>query len=550
MTDLRAKVKLKTADDESINDVYEEMIPQLQKGYRVNECRKIGYALFCFPCPFHQQNNDALIIDPRDSRFLKCTREPFADREIEHITLDHYNILKQITKKVKQNEISSTRAEIVERYYVSNNIIISINTNDNEGYKAYRYIPEEGIYKELSPGTIKSETQLIYEKLFGEKPAITLLSEMKNKVYTLTVRPEDENIFSPIKGEIYYLPGRKRDIKINKETGEVQILDKDPVSRPFLSRMQYDFAIDPPESMPKEFEIFRKYTTPKFFDNIKVMLAKAVLLKGLDYIFINYSRRHGAGKTTLYDIFEDLFGDIVIRAKVKDFYYQFFEEKLVGKTLLLLEEYKGYSEKVNEDLKAFSSVRGKIEGERKFKEKKAKSPNTLSVIINMNRFQFSQESLKDQAFKDRIIITPFTHKWSEDEYPKWSKEEREEIFLYIVTKILPDVIKGKLKPVTYPFRVVMDWIERFDGIPPDGVDIFLRENAYDQMNEKNTRGVFVPLKKAYIYYQMWCDMNDYLPVMDSEFEDLMYYANNVNYLVEKDGEKGIYMKKANLTFYL
>ncbi len=443
---------------------------------------------------------------------------------------------------------------MVERHYLSNNIILSIRSEkkgDQESFVAYRHDPQDGIYKVLGPGEIKADLQKIYEDFFTDKPPITLLSEMKYKVYKLTKRDGTEAIFSWDKGTVYYLPGRIRDIEVNLSTGEVRLLEKDPLNRPFLTRMPYDFSslYDPPSGMPRELEFLKKYTTPRFFVNILAMLAKAVTMKGADIIFVNYSRVHGTGKTTLYNIFEDLFGDVVARAKVKDFQYQFFEATLVGKTLLLMEEYKGYSPTVNERLKEFASEKGKIEGSRKFKERNAKAPNTLAVVLNMNRLKINEEFLEEPAFMQRIAITPFTHVWKSEEYPRWSKEEKERIVLWVVKNLVPQFVTGKLRPTTYPRGVIREWVERYEGVPPSGVDIFLRENAYAEENARNTNAVFVPLQTAYYYYQLWCDANDYLPVTDEEFAELMHYGANEQYLFEKEGVKGIYMKKANLSFF-
>ncbi len=149
------------------------------------------------------------------------------------------------------------------------------------------------------------------------------------------------------------------------------------------------------------------------------MLAKAIAYQGSDDIFINISRVHGTGKTSLYNIFEDLFGDVVTRVKPKHFYGEFLESKFINKTFLIIDEYNGHSQYINDELKALASKRSKIATDRKFKEM-IDVQNTLTVVVNTNRLKINQENLKDLAFMTRVRITPFTHVWSEEEFPQWS----------------------------------------------------------------------------------------------------------------------------------
>ncbi len=555
--DREKKLKLLTGkDEENLQSIYESIIPTLKEQYKLETCEQKGYGLSCYPCPFHPGVvNDRLILDPRDpNRFVTCAKEPFTNHlellDSPHLSADVLTKIKDFVKKAKVKDIDALISEIIERNYVTNNIIITIKDSSPEGYKAFRYVQKEGIYEYLSPGVITSELLKMYQKLTGNKPSLSLLDEMKSNVYTLTLREGDESIFFPRKGDIYYLVGRVRDIEINTKTYEVRFLAKDPINRPFLSRMPYDFAIDPPTDEPPEMSIFKKYTTPKHYVNIKIMLAKAFILKGLDYIFLNFSRGHGTGKTALFSIIENLAGDVVVRAKPKHFYNQFFESRLIGKSILLLEEYKGHSERVNEDLKQFSSVDGAIEGDKKFSTG-VKAQNTLSVVINTNRIELNEQFLNEKAFMDRLVITPFTHKWVREEYPSWTQEQKERIVLYIIKNVVPDVLSGKLKPVTYPPLIVKSWVEREDKIPPNGIEWFLKDNAYPDTNEKNSNAKFVPISEAYKYYQLWCDNHEeYLPLSDEEFEDLLYYPTMNEYLHEKDGVKGIYMSKVNLTHFM
>ncbi len=542
MTEGKVKIELES--------LYRDLAGQMLLDEKL-KCIVYGSAgIICEPCPRHKDDPyDGIFIDYNDT--LRNRWFCIKDFPSESSVIDELPSLSQngipyseetlseikLQSKIKPREQETFRSVVVEKHYLTNNIILSISTGkkgDQESYVAYIYDQQDGIYKVLGPGAIKTDLQPIYEKFFTVNPPISLEPQMKNKIYKLTARGDSEAIFLWDKGSIYYLPGRVRDIEINKVTGEVKLLEKDPVNRPFIKRMNYDFSADPPVTMPPEVNFLKKYTTPRFFVNILTLVAKAIVLQGLDKIFINYSRVHGAGKSSLFSIIGDLFGDVVTKATVKDFYYQFFEATLVEKTILLMEEYKGYSEKVNNDLKDLASVNGTLEGEVKFQTQKVKTKSTLTVALNMNALKLHESSLKDEAFMQRLVVTPFTHIWSKEEYPQWDEKQKEKVVLWIVKNLVPAYLTGKLKPETYKMGLLKEWIERYDGIPPEGIDIFLKNNAYKEENPKNTNGVFTPLTTAYRYYQMWCDSNDYLPVTDVEFEDLMHYAINAEYLFEKD----------------
>ncbi len=547
-----AKPAVLTKDDK-LEDLYRRIKEEMEKNdYK---CMIFGNAgLICTPCPVHNSQYDALFYDISVSPFWRCAKEP--DKDITNIPIYtifddelRENLIKK--SKVTSNDLQSFRAQIVERHYLTNNLLISIRKEDSESYTLYKYDAEEGIYKELGAGAVIAQLQLLYEELFGgKKPPITLRTEMKSKIYELTVVEEGEKIFSPIKGDKFYLVGRKKDIEINTTTGEVRFLEKDPINRPFRKRMNFDFNTYPPIIMPSELDIFKKYTTPRFFKNILFLLVKGVILKGSDTIFVNYSRIHGTGKTSLFNLLEDLFEeDIVARVMPKHFASEFVESKYINKRYLMIDEYKGKSENINNILKQLASDRSKIPVDIKY-ESPRDVINTLTVSINTNRILFPDEFLEDTAFMARVKITPFIHVWRKEEYPNWTKEQKEKIVLWIIKYLVPAYFQGRLKTETYPRFIIEDWIRGNGGIPPTRLLDFLDFSAYQNYNPKNTQGVFVPLEKAYKYYVLWCDKTDTLPMADEEFYAEMKKTITAGWLIEKNGEEGLYMKKKGIEFFI
>ncbi len=537
----------------SLPDFYSTLSAELYQKYQI-ECRTVGYGLFCSPCPFHRDEKyDMLIFDIMTNtkgHYFTCTKEPDTYTD-EYRVFDETEIslLEELKKKISKNDIQTTRAEVVERHYVSSHIIISIRQSGQEGYRAFRYVENEGIYQELSPGTIKAELQITYERLWAQKPPITLLSEMKNKVYALTVREGDENIFSNVKGTKLYLPGRVRDIEVNTLTGEVQILPKDPINRPFTKRLPYGFSEDPPDTMPPEMEIFRKYTTPRFYNNILIMLASGLAFRSDAQIFVLYSRDHGTGKSTFFNILENLFSkDLVTRAQPKQFYDQFAESKLLGKSLLILEEYRGGSLTIDETLKRLASRDSTISTNRKYKEY-IDAPNTVTLLTATNRLKYNTD---DKAFLRRLIITPFTHVWAESEYPSWLRDQstKERIVLYLAKHVLPDYLTGKLRPVTYSVHKIQEWLTDNDA-PNDGIEEFLRYYFYKDCSEQNHEAIQVSVDTAYQYYLIWTDRVDILPASDQEFRDKLEFLKvREDWIIKKDGKEMMCMKKSNLEFFI
>ncbi len=529
----------------TLPDFYQQYSPQFYQQYRT-DCRQIGYALFCSPCPHHPtEKHDAMVFDILSrtrGMYFTCVKEmAYTD---EYVTFNNAELtaIEEMKKTVKPKDVETTRSEIVERQYLMNNIIISFHNGSGEGYRSYRYISNEGIYTELSPGTIKAELQLLYENLWGMKPSLNLLTEMKNKIQVQTVIEGDETIFSPRKGDIHYIVGRVKDIEVNRRTGEVRVLDKDPLGRPFLKRFPYDFSAETPEDMPKELEFMRRYTTPKFFDNILIMLASGLAFKSDAQIFVLISRDHGTGKSTFANILEKLFGrDLVAKVQPKHFYDQYVEAKLEGKSLMIMEEYRGGAETIDESLKRLASEDSTIPINRKHKEH-IDIDNTVTIITSANGLSFHTD---DQAFLRRLMITPFTHNWSRDEYPTWLNDQstKERIIMWLIKNVLPRYLKQELKPVTYPIETVTEWLSE-RKTPEDGIEDYLNDMYYPHCNPHNSESILVTLDKVFQYYLFWADRHNMLPASDAEFKVRLDRLKTDDMIVEKEGEECMCLKKA------
>jgi hypothetical protein len=541
-------------EKDQLKDLYERNAEYMrQKGLN---CTVFGNAgLVCEPCPIHKNERfDALIFDLNKSSYWRCAKE--LDKDHKDITI--YTVFDEGVKqslisksKITKADTNAFNAQIVARNYLANNILISLQEQKNESYRVFKYVPENGIYDVIVLNKLESQLQILHHNYFNTLPSLSLLKEIRNMVCELSSRDGGLEIFSWDKGDVYYLPGKKRDIEINKTTGEVKFLEKDPINRPFIKRTRYSFDTDPPLVMPKELSFIFKYTTPKFVRNILAIMAKSLTYKGADYIFINMSRVHNTGKTSFIEFLRELAGrDTIAEIRTKHFYAEFTESTFIDKTLLVIDEYKGLSDFINQELKHYASEEATIPADRKY-QSHVEVTGKLSVLINTNRLRLPEESLAESAFMKRIKITPFVYVWKEKR-KKLNDEIMEKIVTYLVKYVVPAFIRGTLKPVTYPLFVIDEWVRNYNGVPPDRIEEFLNLEVYKEYNEKNTRGEFVPLDKAFQRYLLWCDLTDTFPATDEEFyTKLKYIANrDGGWIVERNGVEGLFMKRRGLEFFM
>ncbi len=279
------------------------------------------------------------------------------------------------------------------------------------------------------------------------------------------------------------------------------------------------------------------------------MIAKAVVYRGADYIFFNMSRVHGTGKTSFIQLIREIFGDVIVEIRTKHLYGEFIESKFIDKTLLVVDEYKGLSEYVNDELKHLASEDSTIPADRKF-QSQVDVPSRLAVIVNTNRIRISERNLEDSAFMKRVIVTPFTHVWKEDR-PHFDQKTREKIVLWVAKNLVPAFLSGKLRPDTYPVNTIASWVKN-NGEPPDRIEEFLRLNAYKEYNANNTLGHFVPSENVYRFYQLWCDRTDTFPATDEEFYTKLKYIaiRDGAWIVEKDHKEGLFLRKKGLELFL
>nr|AHA92079.1 hypothetical protein [Los Azufres archaeal virus 2] len=539
----------------SIDDIYLELRAQLDG--KVNECHVKGHILFCKPCPDHPDvEGDMLFYDPFRARWA-CLKDPYTPKtsialfgeegvEYELPTLSS-KAEEALRKKAKSNVVYTGEAEVVELHFVLENLLISLDTK-KKGYEVYKYVAENGHYDLISSDKLRAELQYIYENVWGRKPPATILSEMMNKIYKLTEREEGYKVFDHAGPDYFFIPARDKDVKVNRLTGQVEFLDKDPVGRPFLTALPYNLGA-PPENMPKAIKELLRYVPPGFQNTLLAELVAPLSFSGKREIYVNFSRLGGTGKSTVLHRIKEIYQDLAIYEESEVLGERFEKSLLVGKVALLIDEYKGRKEN---ELKLLAS-----NNELRVEHKHGaiiNIPNRITVIMATNELRFSP----DMAFLSRLVIVPFVWNHPRQQLPELTEKEREEAISWLIHWALPRYLKNQIAPKQYPLDLIKKWaagyFKREEPEPPEGrVEEFISEYFHMEPEEREFHGKFVTLKEAFEYYLMWADKFNVLPVSFEEFLDVVTYMkvrDRGAWVFERGGQEIMYMKRAGLSFFL
>ncbi len=532
--------KIEEIDLESfLNEIAEKNIESGQ----FKECYRVGIFLFCKPCPFHQDNPYDLLYLNTEKGIWRCSKDPRLETGDYEISIES---LKNALKKAKARDVESAKCEVVEHYYLSNNLIKSVNTE--KGYIVFRYEENLGYYIPQSNDTLKSELQYTYEKLWGQKPQLYLLTEMRNKICTLTEAGKDLSVFDHDHREYYYIPFKKSDILVNRKTGEIRIVQKDPVNRPFLTALPYNFdSLNVLEPMPKELEELLSLVPPGFRETLLMEIVSPLAFMGSRKIFINFSRVGSTGKTTLLRRLSELYPGLVAWTEAENLDSRFEKSMLIGKSAILIDEFEGTKSSTKRQLKNLASDNNlRIE----FKNGPIINiPNKLSVIINSNTLRFDNF---DMALLQRLIVIPFIRNFNENDKPEpWSEEVKEKILKWLITYALH--IYYKKEPKKYPLESLKLWVERAkEGDSPiDGVEDFLYMYFMKEYRGLERNGKLVSLEEAYGYYLVWAERVEYIPLSYAEFiEKVKFISSRDKGWLTEDNKLYMKLKNSGLDFFL
>ncbi len=388
---------------------------------------------------------------PRRGFFWTCAKEPttytdsfpgLSDEEIEQMF--QYSIPK--------SEILRTREEIVARNLITNKIFISIR--NQERYAFFIYSPEKGKYEMTGKDVIRVYVQDTYSRLFSDEMIPRTLAEsVMYDIASYTDRGTDMKVFENDDGLVYFVPFRDSEAQVNRKTGEVQILPKDPVKRPFLSVLPYSILNSGENGMPEELRGLLELVPPSFRNELLMEIASPLAFQGSRRIFVNFSRAGSSGKTTLLKRIEELYPDLTVWAEPDTLAERFQKSAFIGKSSVLIDEYEGGGLIMRRQLKTLASantLRAEIKNGPILQIK-----NRLSVIMNTNSLQFDYT---DQALLTRLIVIPFIKNFNESrEVEPWSEEVKKKIVLYLVKNVVPKYFLTELH--RYPVEKMKSWAE-------------------------------------------------------------------------------------------
>ncbi len=482
---------------------------------RVNynsECEKVGYGLFCYPCPIHpQEKHDRLVFNkfaPQKDFFWTCCKNPLEYRDsFPGLTTEEIEELWQIN--VPRSEIQKTRVEIIARHILSNAYIISIK--NGEKYALFQYYPEKGKYELTGRQVMEVEIQRVHSEIFGDElMTTTLASNTLNTIAEKANRGSDMSIFDNDDGQVYYISFRDKDIRINRKTGEMEVLGKDPENRPFLSALPYTLSELTDTEMPTELRELLELVAPTHRDELLLELASPLAFQGSRRIFLNFSRVGATGKTTLLHRIEELYSDLVYWGEPDALSERFEKSALLGKSALLIDEYEGGGYSIRRQLKNLASgnsLRVEVKHGPILSVK-----NRLSIIINSNNLQFD---FRDDALLSRLSIVPFIKNFKESRNVEpWSEDVKRKIIWYLLRNVVPKYFLKE--PKTYPIESLKKWCEdSMEGYKPDdGVEDFLISHMYRHME---THGLVITPEEAYRYYLLWTGYKQIIPLTQKEF---------------------------------
>ncbi len=514
------------------------------------QCQIEGYLLMCEPCRRHPDDkNDRVVFDimaPEPPYYWFCLREPWV-RGDTYVKFDEddMKIIERVKRSLRSREVESTRAIIVEKNYLMQGVYLSTRAG-REGHTLYRYDPQKGYFKSENAGAVKHELQVLYEKIFREKPPVYLVPQMFAKI-TQTVERRDDDLFSPVKGNLLYIPGKSKDLEVNKETFETRILEKDPINRPFLSALPYDF-IDTFEDMPPELREIMSLVPPQFQTILLYELASPLAFQARHMIFVNYSRVPSTGKSTLFRRMWELYGGedggLITTSDISLLGERFEKADYQGKGALLIDETEDLFRKGTAVayMKKIASS-GLLRTEEKYQEKKT-IVNRLIMIINTNRISFPP----DRTLLSRFAVIPFVRNFeSRKVVPEWSKSTRQYIVNWLIRYALPRYLQASEdEMIKYSVDKLLSWAKE-KRYPPAFVDRFLEKTCYTHYTGTEKHGKLLTLEQAYQMYLLMYG-EEIIPVTFNEFVKLVEitWKKTKKYLVEEKGQKMLYFTKEGL----
>jgi len=499
---------------------------QIIEEMRINfntECEKVGYALFCYPCPKHPGNKyDRLIFNkfgPTRDFYWACALSPLEYTD-SFVSLTDEEIEEMNEIKVAKPEIAKTRIEIIARHILSNNHIISVK--NGEKVALFVYNEKKGKYELKGKPVMEVEIQGVHTRVFGDEPmSITTANNVYNSIAEYANRGTDMTIFDNDDGTIYYIPFLDKDIEVNRKTGKMKILEKDPENRPFLSAMPYSLGGVEVDEMPAELKDVLELVAPSHRDDLLMELASPLAFQGSRRIFLNFSRVGATGKTTLLRRIGELYPDLVFWGEPGTLSERFEKSALLGKSALLLDEYEGSGYSIRRELKnlaSSNSLRVEVKHGPILSMK-----NRLSIIINSNNLEFDW---KDDALLSRLTVIPFIRNFSGNcVVEPWDDDVKKRVIIYLMKNVLPRYFTST--PRTYSLQAMKKWCENSSrGIKPDdGVEDFLRQRVYRHLEKS---GLILAPQEVYRYYLVFASQNEVIPLSEKEF------LERVEYLARRD----------------
>jgi hypothetical protein len=412
---------------------------------------------------------------------------------------------------ISVREEEKKRIERVIEEYFKRKRLIAMETHDSLNPIFFEY--ENGKYWKTGDEIMKAGIIVYYEELHTLKPFRYYkwaVDEIKRRAPR--VKPDD---FFKIENGTYRIFGVKNDLMVNINTGEIKVVDKDPINYPSVYALPYDLSKKPPTEMPNELKQILTITPPQFQDALLFELTAPLAYQ--KQVFVDYIVDYWAeALDTINNVLHQLYWDEEKLMAVGEYWTEFDKAYFFDKLFIY-----SYCPGKSKGLKEFidtSIITGKFKYHAPFSFR-----NRFPITIVADYYK----DMPDHTVLKDAIIIPITYTVIGTPDPTdisgkvrfihWSHETRENIILWLIYNVLPRYLRGEHKKYMnlFSLETLKEW-EKY-GSPDDGVYRFTKEFIYEECTvEYKAHSIIMTTENAYQIYLKW-GYGKYMPASQRQF---------------------------------
>ncbi len=361
-----------------------------------------------------------------------------------------------------QKERMGMMEKVIEEYFRRYHPII-VETIDSE--KPYFFKYSDPIYELTGRDFIRIDLCHCYDRLVNSDPDFRK-SDLPLSYLGLAVKevmkraPKySPDVFYKNEGGVYRIPGKKNDLLVNPNTGELRAVERDPINYPSVIALPYDFSKNPPKEMPEELKEVLTITPPSFREALLYELVSPLTFQ--KQLFVNYIvDKHYEAQYTLNEVFETLYARAIG-------YSNFFEPGISRECMysdliwqFAIHSYLFHTSEIIKSLMESPMIVGRIKYHHNVVFR-----NRFPIIIDVT----DNRDLLDPNLIEDMVIIPITDTVLGKRDPRygglerwclnWSEETKEEIVLWLIHNVLIKSLRGGYKNYMdiFPKETIISW---------------------------------------------------------------------------------------------